>query len=184
MNFIGCLQSLDAKPWCCAGSVEVTCEIPIIAIIYSSILFFNPGYIICPILLHLSRSASILETRPRFLYFTRFGGIWYPFNDSQSIFNSGENLRAVTSRLPLYFLWARTFKSFKTFKNQNLYFVHSIVRSLRLRPWGRLFKGVNPANPKGEAWEGKRWSFEQSLERWRHQYQQSIPSHPIPKKTW
>ena len=57
----------------------------------------------------------------------------------------------------------------------------NIVWSLRLLPWWRLFTGVNPADSKGEAREGKWWSFEQSLERWRHQYQQFIPSHPILK---
>ena len=54
-----------------------------------------------------------------------------------------------------------------------------IVGSLRLRPWRRLFNGVNPADSKGEAREGRRWSFKQSLERWRHQYPKYIPSHPI-----
>ena len=54
-----------------------------------------------------------------------------------------------------------------------------IVGSLRLRPWRRLFNGVNPADSKGEAREGRRWSFKQSLERWRHQYPKYIPSHPM-----
>ena len=49
--------------------------------------------------------------------------------------------------------------------------------SVCIRQWRRFFKGVNPANPKGEAWEGRRWSFEQSLEWW-WQYPQFIPSHP------
>ena len=37
----------------------------------------------------------------------------------------------------------------------------------------------NPADQSGgNAAEGRRWAFEQTFERWRHQYQQYIPSHP------
>ena len=38
----------------------------------------------------------------------------------------------------------------------------------------------NPADQSGgNAAEGRRWAFEQTFERWQHQYQQCIPSHPM-----
>ena len=38
----------------------------------------------------------------------------------------------------------------------------------------------NPADQSGgNAAGGRRWAFEQTFERWQHQYQQCIPSHPM-----
>ena len=34
----------------------------------------------------------------------------------------------------------------------------------------------------GNAAEGRRWAFEQTFERWQHQYQQCIPSHTHPSE--
>ena len=124
---------------------------------------------------------------------------------SKSPFNSGKgdasayaevvgsgysvDLNAVSSRPLLQFACARPSnpsrptRPSRPSRTQRPY-IRNIVGALRLWPWWRLFTGVNPADSKGEAREGKWWSFEQSLERWRHQYQQFIPSHPIPFTTY